>query len=476
VGPGGGTWFWLSAIAAFVLFVGRYAVASRRSGRQTKPRVILLAVAAFGAASLLSRTNSPWEALVGLLVPVAFAWAWFRRDRTKLVLGPSATAVDIWAEVLTPSLFFPQARGKVRLFVDEGTIATRAVSWGDTSGASWLGFDKLTFTFRAADCEVERPLMGVSSFMVSHGKPSIVLRGTGRRGEVELALSRPSGVSLEEVQRALIRAGARPAHGQIDEEAARPGPVIELERPEPTGQLPINPNASWSSKPVGDQPPYWPPPPGWTKGHGVATRPEQPVQPSLADRLGLSKRAVLALCGALMVAAWGVVALGVATSEAGETHPALVIASLCLAVALTWWATELLLREWRGKVGRITAAPVTGLAALSILWLGVLVGVWLWPVTLMILFVLPLGFGLLTTVLARRRWPENGGWMTLIGAGVAVTFAVLFTVTGGDIAGGAGIAAIAYAFWLIGVRLGISVERRERRRGSSPPRAEALTT
>lgn len=42
--------------------------------------------------------------------------------------------------------------------------------------------------------EVERPLMGVSSFAVSHGKPALVLRGTGRRGDVELALSRPSAV------------------------------------------------------------------------------------------------------------------------------------------------------------------------------------------------------------------------------------------------------------------------------------------
>ncbi len=81
-----------------------------------------------------------------------------------------------------------------------------------------------------------------------------------------------------------------------------------------------------------------------------------------------------------------------------------------------------------------------------------LVGVWLWPVTLMMLFGLPLGFGVLTTVLARRRWPGNGRKMALIGAGLAVAFAVLFSLTGFDIAGGAVFAAIAYVFWLIGVR------------------------
>jgi hypothetical protein len=171
-----------------------------------------------------------------------------------------------------------------------------------------------------------------------------------------------------------------------------------------------------------------------------------------------------------MVAAWGIVGLAVVTAEGGATHVGLIVASLCLAVGLTWWATELVVLEWRGRVGIVTAAPVSALATLSTLWLGVLVGLWLWPATLMILFVLPGGFGLLTTVLARRRWPENGGWMALIGAGLAVTFALLFGLTGGgDFAGGAGIAAIAYAFWLIGVRWGISVERRRQRRVSSPP-------
>jgi len=460
----------LTAIAVFAFTVGRFVIASRHAGRKVNPLLILLAATAFGAGAVLWTTRSPWVGLVGFFVPVVFGWAWLRRDRTKLELGPSASAVDLWAEVIgPPSLFSTQRMGKVRLFVDEGTIATRAVSFGDTSTPGWLGFDKLTFTFKAADCEVERPLRGVSSFFVSHGKPSIVLRGRGKRGEVELALARPSGVSLEDVQRALIRAGARPAHAQLDQEPSRPGPIVEPERPESTGQLPINPNASWSSPGAGDRPPYWPPPPGWTEGHGVAIRPEEPVEPSLADRLGLSKRAVLGLCRTLIVAAWGLVGVGIVHPESGVTQAWLVIASLCLAVALTWWATELVVREWRGRVGVVTAAPVTGLATLSILWLAVLVGQWVWPATLMIPFGLPLGFGLLTTVLARRRWPANGREMVLIGAGLAVAFAVLFSLTGFDIVGGAVFAAIAYAFWLVGVRLGISVEGRERRRASSHP-------
>jgi hypothetical protein len=137
----------------------------------------------------------------------------------------------------------------------------------------------------------------------------------------------------------------------------------------------------------------------------------------------------------------------------------------------------LVVREWRGRIGVVTAAPVTGLAALSTLWLGVLIGLWTWPATFMILFVLPGGFGLLTTVLARRRRPGNGRQMVLIGAGIAVTFALLFGLTGGgDYAGGVGIAAIGYVFWLLGVRWGISVERRRQRRASRPVEAEALPT
>jgi hypothetical protein len=477
VAPGGGTgtWFWVSAIAAFVFAVSRFVIASRRSGRKVNPLLILFALAVFGAGAALWGSHSPWQGRIGLLVPVAFAWAWFHRDRTKLELGPSASAVDIYADVLTPSLFFPQNSGRVRLFVDEGTIATRSVNQGTTS-LGWLGFDRLTFTFRAADCEVERPLTGVSSFLVTHGKPAVVLRGPGRRGEVELALARPSGATLEDVQLALIRAGARPAHAQL-EEPTRPGPVIEPERPEPTGQLPIDPNASWSSTGLGDQPPYWPPPPAWITAHGAATRPEEPVAPSLADRWGVTKRGVLALCGGMMAAAWGVVVLGLATAGNEEIRVSIIVLSLCLAVALTWWATELVVREWRGRVGVVTAAPVSGLAILSVLWLAVLVGQWVWPVVLMILFGLPLGFGLLTTVLARRRWPGNGRQMALIGAGVAVTFALLFGLTGGgDFAGGAGLAGIAYVSWLGGVRSGISVERRRRRRAPSSSGAEALPT
>ena len=182
------------------------------------------------------------------------------------------------AERITPSLFFPSVSGKVRLFFGDGTIATRSVQFGGTFPGWLQNFGLLTYTFRAADCEVDRPLMGVSSFLVSHGKPSLVLRGTERRGEVELALSRPSAVTswghpdwptlaqptLEDVQRELIRAGARSASGLSDTEPLRPGPVIQPD-PQPVANVPANRR--------GEEPPYWPPPPGWAEAHRAPAHP-----------------------------------------------------------------------------------------------------------------------------------------------------------------------------------------------------------
>jgi hypothetical protein len=271
-------WFWVGSAIVLAFWLARYVVGSRRVGRKPNYLLILafLGLLAFGA--LWSRVNGPWQALILLLVPVVFGWAWFRRDRTKIELGPDVLAVDMWVERITPSLFFPSVRGQVRLFVGNGPIATRTVQFGGTFPGWLANFGLLTYTFRAADCEVDRPLMGVSSFLVSHGKPSLVLRGTDRRGEVELALSRPSAVTswghpdwpalaqptLEDVQRELIRAGARPASRLSDTGPLRPGPVIE---PDP---LPV---ASVPANRTGDEPPYWPPPPGWAEAHRTpATR------------------------------------------------------------------------------------------------------------------------------------------------------------------------------------------------------------
>lgn len=184
--PGGlgATWVWWGTAIVVVLAVARYAVASRRVGRRPGPVAILVVVAVPIAGVALSRTNSPWQGLVLLLVPVFFAWAWFHRDRAQLEEGPRVFAIEIWAQLINPpSPFGIPARGRVRLLIGEGRITTKSLKW-----PSWSGdFGMLNHTFRAADCEVDRPLMGVSSFLASHGKPSIVIRGPDSRHEVELA-------------------------------------------------------------------------------------------------------------------------------------------------------------------------------------------------------------------------------------------------------------------------------------------------
>lgn len=262
---------------ALVLWVARYVVASRRSGRKPNYRVILAFLALIPLGALWSRVNGPWQALIVLVVPAAFGWAWFHRDRMKIELGPDVIAVDMAAQRISPSLFFPAVSGRVRLFIGDGTIATRNVQFGGPFPGWLANFGMLAYTFRAADCEVDRPLMGVSSFMVSLGKPALVLCGTDRRGaQVELAFSRPSAVmswghpdwpqlaqpTLEDVQRELIRAGARPAGEQLDQQNLRPGPVIQPD-PRPTANVSAHANS--------EQPPYWPPPPDWVKAHKTPT-------------------------------------------------------------------------------------------------------------------------------------------------------------------------------------------------------------
>jgi hypothetical protein len=94
--------------------------------------------------------------------------------------------------------------------------------------------------------------MGQSSFFVSLGKPAFLLRGNDGRRTVELVLSRP-GTSLDDVQRALIWAGAQ----DLDRQFA--GEPVALPQ---AGRTP-------ASDPK--LPPYWPPPPGWEPDTGRET-------------------------------------------------------------------------------------------------------------------------------------------------------------------------------------------------------------
>ena len=120
----------------------------------------------------------------------------------------------------------------------------------------------------------------------------------------------------------------------------------------------------------------------------------------------MRQRAVLVLCGALVVAAWGVFGLVLATDERPVLKPGFLVVYFCLAAALTWWAVELLVREWRGKVGRFRAARLSGIATLATLWLaltGATLPYWAQVVGGLLVILVPLiGLALVARALIRR--------------------------------------------------------------------------
>jgi hypothetical protein len=221
-------------------------------GRRPSRVAIALVSAVPIALAIWQREQAFWILPFFFLVPAAgFAWLWLHRDRTQVELGAIEFFDELRVEVRNidpPPLFglLGTISGRVRLLVGPDTIALRGITSGGIRvsgfGSSFGTFELLDYTFRPEDCEVERPRMGVSSFFVSLGKPAIVLRCADGRRTVELVLSRPAITALEDVQRELIWAGARALDGQPVGEPAR------LHRPPPA---------------PGQQPPYWPPPPGW---------------------------------------------------------------------------------------------------------------------------------------------------------------------------------------------------------------------
>ena len=210
------TWVWWGTAIVVVVAVVRHVVASRRLGRRPAPSgfVIAIAVPIIVAVAVALRLHAAWIFAVFVLVPVALlAWVKLREDRTQIDLGPIVFSDEFRAEVrdVYPrqmfGMFYPVS-GPVRLLVGQDMIATRVLTGNEPRWLATAGL--LDYTFRAADCEVERPRVGETSFFVSLGKPSIVLRGADRRGrQVELALAKPRTATLDDVYRELLRAGAR---------------------------------------------------------------------------------------------------------------------------------------------------------------------------------------------------------------------------------------------------------------------------
>lgn len=194
-------------------------------------------------------------------------------------------------------------------------------------------------------------------------------------------------------------------------------------------------------------------------------------------------RTALVLCAALLAAAW-VFLLLVLLQGIGELAY-LPIVFTFVGFPLTWWAVELQAREWRGRVGVVRAIPVSALATTWILWVAVssraaeaelsAASLGAWGVAAVIFVVaLPFVLGLFAAALTRGRWPTNGRWLALLGAALAVCFAVP-SLQGGDIAGGVVGSLGGYILWLLGVRTWIWRERRRHDRPAPPaPSARAL--
>jgi hypothetical protein len=83
---------------------------------------------------------------------------------------------------------------------------------------------------------------------------------------------------------------------------------------------------------------------------------------------------VLILSAAAVVVSWGVCALRYATRGAGAYNGGLFAVFILVAAILTIWAAGLVLLAWSGEASVLAAAPVSVLAAASILWLALAIG------------------------------------------------------------------------------------------------------
>jgi hypothetical protein len=99
-----------------------------------------------------------------------------------------------------------------------------------------------------------------------------------------------------------------------------------------------------------------------------------------------------------MVTAWGIF-FPVLILDGGSIGVSGILI-VCFLLGLTWWAIELVVREWRGGVGRFGAARVAGFTTLLIVWLTLLVRS---ASPLMTYVVLLAALGLAVAALVRRR-------------------------------------------------------------------------
>ena len=168
------------------------------------------------ACCLPMSANGLIAIVMGAVVLGGAAWVWFTRGRApEPEVGPVVFSDDVWVRVVRGR---PYGIVRVRLLVGQEVIATRSRGLAHRLGKLM----DMDYTLRASDFEVGvAPVTGrvkaaAQASVRSSGYPvewdtAVVLRGPDGRGWLELEFFRSRTATREDVQRALIRAGARPA-------------------------------------------------------------------------------------------------------------------------------------------------------------------------------------------------------------------------------------------------------------------------
>ena len=83
---------------------------------------------------------------------------------------------------------------------------------------------------------------------------------------------------------------------------------------------------------------------------------------------------ILGGCAAVVLASWGICAVSYATQGGGAYNGGFYAIFVLVAAILTIWAAMLVVSAWVGEAAVLAAAPVSVLAAASVLWLALAIG------------------------------------------------------------------------------------------------------
>jgi hypothetical protein len=86
------------------------------------------------------------------------------------------------------------------------------------------------------------------------------------------------------------------------------------------------------------------------------------------------RRLTLVLSAAVVLASWAICAVSYATRGGGAYNGGLFAIFIVVAAIFTIWSAMLVVGAWQGESSVLAAAPVSVLAAASILWLALAIG------------------------------------------------------------------------------------------------------